>query len=196
MMRGSSCTSFGSWDHKRAGSQSTFQKGACPLTTSRPLCRGPCSRGSTGRDEREGAARIARYLSLERMPAHNDQRTSGARYSGVPQNVFVPPSLPDPVTPSCSHGTTCDSECTTPSNRARSRADTCRPTGRASSLSRPASARAATARWPPASRASTEARREGLRCSLLRELRGAVGVRVGSSTKGVGGEGGRVGRRS
>ena len=78
-------------------------------------------------------------------------------------------------------------------NRARSRADTCRPTGRASSLSRPASARAATARWPPASRASTEARREGLRCSLLRELRGAVGVRVGSSTKGVGGEGGRVG---
>ena len=66
-------------------------------------------------------------------------------------------------------------------NRARARADTCRPTGRASSLSRPASARAATARWPPASRASTEARREGLRCSLL-----------GSAARGCGGSGGEL----
>jgi hypothetical protein len=41
--------------------------------------------------------RVPRAHQSTPLPCPLFSRISGAKYSGVPQNVFVPPSAPDPV---------------------------------------------------------------------------------------------------
>lgn len=82
-----------SWCRRKGVIQSSSRTGACPSTTSQPLFRGLCSPRSA-QPPKPRRSRTARYW-------HPRNSTSGARYSGVPQNVVVPPSLPAPVTPSC-----------------------------------------------------------------------------------------------